>query len=128
MEGLPSLLEVRASRPYRGGVHTRDVEELGSGRRDGALQESGETNRDLDRHQPTDERLRRSKDEGRDRQQHHATEVQPGPSSASKAQRLAPASKARATNTRIRTGRPLRITASRDQQMSNSRAWPLISA
>jgi hypothetical protein len=43
------------------------------------LQRSGETNRDLDRHQPTDERLRGSKDEDRDWQQHHTTEVQPGP-------------------------------------------------
>ena len=43
------------------------------------LQGSGETNRDLDRHEPTDERLRRSEDEDSDWQQHHAAEIQPGP-------------------------------------------------
>jgi hypothetical protein len=43
------------------------------------LQRSGETNRDLDGHQPTDGRLRRAEGEASDRQQNHATQVQSGP-------------------------------------------------
>ena len=86
------------------------------------LQGSGGMTRSLDRHQSTDERLRRPEDQDTDRQQRTPQRSSPVPSSASKAQRLAPMSNATATSTRIRTGRPLRITASRDQQMSNSRA------
>ena len=80
------------------------------------------TNRDLDRHQPTDERLRRSKDEGRDRQQHHATEVQPGPVVGIEAPRLAPASNATATSTETRPGIPLGITGPHDRRRGDPRA------
>ena len=127
MERLPPLARV-PEHPAHIGAGSQSVgDELGSGRRNGVLQGSPEKQRESGQ-APVDRRVAAAlRDEAGDRQQSTPQRSSPVPSSASKTQRLAPASNA-TTSTRIRPGILPRIIAPRHRQMSNSRANVLSSA